>query len=117
MTPPSKLWPDMIDLEPGSMVLLLSDGITDNLLIQEILCYMKERNIPRSSETLLAAIDAVTASRMRNSQSINNAARNRGKPYCDGFLQKPKPDNRGFACIEIPREPLVPIVSTGNAVY
>ena len=105
-------------LRPGSLVLLLSDGITDNVLLEEVLERMRRGSIPLSAETLLAMIDELTTARMRDYTRIQNNERKTGEPFCDGFAQKPKPDNRAFVCIEVPQEPVrAPAVSDENAAY
>ena len=100
-SPIDPIW-ENIPLPPGSFVLLLSDGITDNLDVLEILFLTPK---PLTSQGLLETIQQYTTNRMTNFEQIREQSRNRkpSEKYSDGFLQNPKPDNRGLAIIEVPR--------------
>lgn len=87
-------------LLPGAIVLVMSDGITDNLEVQEII-----DNTPRplTSEDILRTIDALTTSRMQRYEDFRTLRPAIGELFPDGFFSKPKRDNRGIAIIEVPR--------------
>ncbi len=87
-------------VERGSRILLMSDGITDNLETGEIVKLIRGA----AATEAIRIIDEVTTRRMTNKKSIVDSSPDREEKgiFSDGFVLRPKLDNRGIAIIEIP---------------
>lgn len=104
---------DQIKVEDGDLVLLYSDGISDNFTPGEIAKKKKKLNL--SAEGLFAWLSEETGKRMRDYKKIIASAskepddayyRKKDGVYYDGYKSKPKPDNRSLAIIEIKTTPV-----------
>lgn len=95
------LWENR-EIPRGGRVLLMSDGITDNLETSEIIDYTRGK----AAIDVIKILDDLTTSRMRDWESLieRTPKQERAKlgKYSDGFLTKPKPDNRAIAILEVP---------------
>lgn len=89
-------------LTSGQKILILSDGITDNLTTLEILEIIKGLN----GRQMIEKLSDVLQKRMENSntiiQSTPNLKREKDGQYSDGFLSRPKCDNRAIVVMEVP---------------
>jgi serine/threonine protein phosphatase PrpC len=97
---PAPFW-DKRPIQRGSRVILVSDGITDNLETEEVVDLIRGKTALEA----IAIIDDVTSRRMANKQEIIDGTPDRKASgrFVDGFVLRPKQDNRGIAIIEIPR--------------
>lgn len=91
-----------VSLQPGDRVMVMSDGISDNLTPQEI--WRLTAGSP--AEEAMSVISDVTAQRMGNASDIkDDTERAGGRPrlgrYTDGFKSAPKPDNRALVIADI----------------
>lgn len=91
-----------ISVEKGDFILLLTDGITDNLTTDEITDLIRGKK----PVDMFDIISDVTSRRMRDSSVIEtetylNGGRENLKSFTDGYKSEPKPDNRGMAVIQI----------------
>ncbi|MBP6884054.1 MAG: SpoIIE family protein phosphatase [Candidatus Pacebacteria bacterium] len=92
-----------IDLEPGDKIFIMSDGISDNLLPEEIWQAVEEM---KTKEDAISAVSFITSDRSYNRKKIIEETggiqgRKEKGVYADGFKPEPKPDNRALAIIEI----------------
>lgn len=103
-----------ISVETGDIVLLMSDGISDNLTAEEIAKKVKEG---LTAQDLFSWLSDATGKRMRDrdeivgkpnvdyTESLEQKAilerRRKDGVYPDGYKSKPKPDNRALAILEI----------------
>lgn len=87
-------------IERGSRILLMSDGITDNLETEELVDLIRGKTALEA----IAIIDDVTSRRMTNKWEIieQTPDRKASGVFIDGFVLRPKQDNRGIAIVEIP---------------
>ena len=91
----------MIQIDSGDLILIMSDGISDNFTAEEIAEHIKKYHLlPRQLFTWLS--DTTTA-RMKDADEIIAKTPDRAKDgvYSDGYKSKPKPDNRALVIIEI----------------
>jgi serine/threonine protein phosphatase PrpC len=95
---PIKKYP-IVGLEEGDMVLLMSDGISDNFTSDEIAREVKNRNL--NAKELFAWLSDATSKRMLTSTLITDRERRKKGVYPDGYKTKPKPDNRALIIMEI----------------
>ncbi len=90
---------EKVKLEKGNTVILMSDGISDNLTVEDIAKKIKEGLSPKE---LFTWISTETDRRMRDaSKIIEFSERKKNGIYSDGFKSEPKPDNRALAILEI----------------
>jgi protein phosphatase len=92
-----------VSVKKGDLVLVLSDGVTDNIIPKEIGHLVKQGLSPKQ---IIQALSGITGKRMENREDIlydteNMGGREKLGVYSDGFLSRPKTDNRGIAIIEI----------------
>lgn len=89
-----------VSVEDGDLVLLMSDGVSDNLTPEEIGDAAKTMN---TEEELFTWISEVTNSRMQNREKIveNTLSRETEGKYSDGYKSKPKKDNRALVIMKI----------------
>jgi serine/threonine protein phosphatase PrpC len=88
-----------VEVEPGDAVLLMSDGISDNITADEIGHKVKEGMTPSE---LYVWLSESTKERMTNKDKIiDSSDREKDGKYSDGFKSKPKNDNRALAILEI----------------
>ncbi len=111
----NKITTKKVKVNKGDRVILMTDGISDNLTPDEIAKLIKGQN----PDVAVKLIDMITTQRMKNNEDIitkterpfnpmfdfvNNETtigrRKTGK-YSDGFKSKPKRDNRGIAIMEV----------------
>ncbi len=111
----NKITTKKVRVKKGDMVILMSDGISDNLTPEEIAKLIKGQN----PEFAVRIIDLITSERMKNYEDIitktekpynprfnfitnqtTDGRRATGK-YSDGFKSMPKRDNRGIAIMEV----------------
>lgn len=102
-------------VETGDMVLLMSDGISDNFTAEEIAERVKKEGL--LTDDLFAWLSNATGERMKNAEKIVGKP-NKNKTnspeqiailqeriktgrYSDGYRSKPKPDNRALVILEI----------------
>lgn len=83
-------------LHTGDRVVLMSDGINDNLTTKEIWTSIQGR----SPEDAMSNISDITDSRMANADRIISEGRYEGR-YSDSYRSEPKKDNRAFAVVDI----------------
>ncbi|MFZ1020030.1 MAG: hypothetical protein WAN61_03530 [Minisyncoccia bacterium] len=96
----------LIKVENGDMVLLYSDGISDNFTPEEIAKKIKEG---LSGKALFSWLSDATGKRMQNAKEIvGNSDRENKGVYSDGYKSKPKPDNRSLVIVEIKNDKIVP---------
>lgn len=90
---------DSPPVKKGYRILLMSDGISDNLTTEEII---KEIN-GKSANNAMLTISNITDQRMKNRENIIRETGDRTKTnkYCDGYQSKPKKDNRSFIIVDI----------------
>jgi protein phosphatase len=91
-----------IPVKKGSFIILLSDGIMDNIALQEI-ARLIQGLTPRQ---IIQTLSDITGKRMANKGDILDKTEAMGgrtdlTKYSDGFLTTPKQDNRGIVIIEI----------------
>lgn len=87
-----------MELEKGDKVFLMSDGIADNLTPEEI----GSLSSGKSAADSYLMIARITEERMTNYEAIKRGSDRATKGiYSDGFLSKPKRDNRALAVFEI----------------
>ncbi len=94
------------EVEDGDLVLLMSDGISDNFTPDEISKMWKEENL--TPEELFQKISDESGKRMANKEKIiatsNRVADSKIKEeqvYSDGYKSTPKCDNRALIIVEI----------------
>jgi len=88
-----------IKVEKGSKVILMSDGVSNNLTMEDI---AKKVKAGLTKEELFAWISKETSRRMLNhKQIIESSDRPKDGVYSDGYKSKPKPDNRALVIVEI----------------
>lgn len=88
-----------IKAQRGDRLILMSDGIEDNLTPEEIGKLIKGKTPAEA----IRVLDKVTSERMKNKENIINKTPNRensGK-YSDGYKSMPKSDNRGIVIVDI----------------
>ena len=98
-----KFYPN-IKVEEGDIVLLMSDGISDNITAEEIAEERQKQNL--TAKGLFTWISDTTNARMAQADEIIEKGRGQikdieGGLYSDQFKSKPKPDNRALAIMEI----------------
>lgn len=88
-----------IPMETGDRVILMSDGINDNLTPAELAQIVLNKTVNEA----IIAVDQVTSTRMLNEDQIINSTPNRAQSgiFSDGYRSEPKKDNRGIAIIDI----------------
>ncbi len=96
-------------LQPGDRILLMSDGVSDNLTPEECVQIIKGTKTPQEAYDVL--VRAVTQRMDWNADPAQEATiqkesfeRKTGKRavYSDGFRSRPKNDNRSLIIIEVP---------------
>ena len=96
--------PDIL-LEKGMRIIVMTDGITDNIVPIEIEKHLqKHPNL--SSRELLEWLSAETDKRMINAQETLRktdelGGREKLETYPDGWLNAPKQDNRGLVIVDV----------------
>lgn len=90
-------------IPPGYRIILVSDGLTDNLTTEEILTFTNGQTGEESIQTLWQ----VTNSCMANTSIIRDAERQRplrkdAGVFIHGLKSKPKRDNRAVVIMDIP---------------
>ncbi len=94
-----KLYPT-IKVETGDIVLLMSDGISDNFTAEEIASRRQKNNL--SIEQLFFWLSEATDKRMTNKEEIiRSSNRDSWGIYSDGYKSEPKSDNRALIIMEI----------------
>lgn len=89
-----------IAVENGDLIFLMSDGISDNLIAEEIALKVKQERL--SVNELFLWLSDETTKRMENvDKIIKNSNRRENGVYSDGYKSKPKKDNRALAILEI----------------
>jgi serine/threonine protein phosphatase PrpC len=91
-----------MSVESGDLVLVLSDGITDNITPREI----EKRIKGLTPKGIIQLLSGISGTRMANAQEIIAQTDAMGgrcnlEKCSDGYLSLPKPDNRGIAIIEV----------------
>lgn len=89
-------------VQKGDIVLIYTDGISDNIQPDEIITLTKGKN----PEDIIPTISEETGERMENWRKTYELTEEEGgreklKQFYDGFKSAPKPDNRGVAVIQI----------------
>ncbi len=89
-----------LPLQSGQRVILMSDGITDNILTEELLPLIQGK----STAEIVQVVSNITQARMEQHDKIISRSLNRYQAghYSDGFKTTPKRDNRTIAILEIP---------------
>jgi len=92
-----------VSVQKGDLVMLLSDGVTDNAVPKEIGQLVKQGLGPKQ---IIQALSSITGRRMENKDDILDATETMGGRdklgvFSDGFLSRPKADNRGVVIFEI----------------
>lgn len=92
-----------VNLAEGDLVILMSDGISDNFTPGEIAEKVKTaRTRGESVAQIFATISKDTDERMANMEKIKDSShRTEGETYSDGYRSQPKSDNQALAIIEI----------------
>ncbi len=91
--------PYSIEVKNGDIILVMSDGISDNLTPDEIQGLIKGK----SPEEIIEVLSDITDERMKNHKEItaNTPDREKSGKFSDRYKSEPKPDNRGVAVIQI----------------
>lgn len=84
----------------GQKILILSDGISDNLTTLEILEIIKGLD----GRLIIEKLSTILQGRMVNARQIIDSTANRSETgmFSDGFASEPKPDNRAIVVMEVP---------------
>ena len=90
---------ETITIESGDRVILMSDGINDNLTPEELAAIVSNKSV----QDAIFAVDQVTSARMQNASQIINDTPDRAKSgkFSDEYKSEPKKDNRGIAIIDV----------------
>jgi protein phosphatase len=97
----AKSYPKM-KVEKGDIIILMSDGISDNFTSEEIV--LKKHGDNLSAQQLFIWLSDATDRRMKYSKEIiKDSGKNRSKYgfYSDGYQSEPKNDNRALVIMEI----------------
>ncbi len=91
-----------IPVNNDDIVIIMTDGISDNIQSDELLTLIKGK----STKDIIPTLSEETDDRMKNCEKIKdltdkNGGRFKLGKYYDGFKSEPKKDNRGIAIIEI----------------
>lgn len=93
-----KTYGEEVILNKGDVVLLMSDGISDNLTPEELGEIIKDK---QGSE-IISEVSHITDERMANADKIiADSDREKDGKYLDGYKSAPKADNRSFVVMEI----------------
>ncbi len=89
-----------VGVDEGDLVLLMSDGVSDNFTPEEMAREKKRKGL--TANQLFAWLSMETDNRMKNAKEIKeNSNRERDGIYSDGYKSEPKADNQALAIIEI----------------
>lgn len=89
--------PKRTEVKPGYRVLLMSDGISDTLLPEEIAKLIKGKTPLQAMQV----ISDVTTKRFTMRKTLRTEQPDDDTNYSDGYYQKPKPDNRGLVVFDV----------------
>lgn len=86
-----------IEVQPGYRVILMTDGISDTLLPDEIASLIKDTTPLQAMQI----ISDVTTKRFKASETLRSENPGENENYSDGFYQEPKPDNRALVIFDV----------------
>ena len=89
--------PSLFEVRAGYRVIMMSDGIEDNLLPEEIAELVKGK----TPEQAMNILSDVTTARIKNNDTLREEKPEPDQNYSDGYYQKPKPDNRSLIIFDI----------------
>ena len=89
--------PSLFEVRAGYRVIMMSDGIEDNLLPEEIAELVKGK----TPEQAMNILSDVTTARIKNNDALREEKPDLDHNYSDGYFQKPKPDNRSLIVFDI----------------
>jgi len=89
--------PTKYEVKPGYRVILASDGITDNLMPNEIAEIIRGKTTGKA----MGLLSEITTERMKNQDPLSNEKPTDDQNYSDGYYCKPKADNRGILIFDV----------------